>query len=137
MPCRAKARTPHTTSKPAWVPWVDVQDCLCVICRQSGHLTKSCPQFPREPQDNELSTTPLTNKRFHILALGTHSSKHDQWMENVGWMTPIPLLGPVMSIQLLRAFCHLDTLPRKSLQEGIHTRPSCGGPNYGSALDSQ
>jgi hypothetical protein len=124
MPRMAEGRAPHTTSN---LVSADVLDCLCLICRQAGHLAKSCPQFPRGPQDDEPSTKPLTpsppfnnpfppsevsgqalcqrcaqlNKQFNILA-GTHSSERDQWMEKVKrHMTPIPSLGPVMSIQLL------------------------------------
>ena len=124
---QSQSTHPHTTSKQARVPWADVRYCLCVICRQSGHLAKSCPQFPRGRQGDKLPTTPLTpsrpfnypvppsevsaqelcqrcaqsDKQFNILE-GTHSSERDPWMEKVKRrMTPIPLLGPVTSVQLL------------------------------------
>ncbi|KAI9570104.1 heterokaryon incompatibility protein-domain-containing protein [Boletus coccyginus] len=124
MPRMVKRRNRHSTSNSAAA---DVRDCLCLICRQVGHLVQSCPQFQRGPQDDELFTKPrppsppfncpfppstaseqalclrctLLENLFNILA-GTHSSKHDQYMETVKRrMTPIPPLGPVTSVQLL------------------------------------
>ena len=105
----------------------NIQDCLCLICRQAGHLVKSCPQFRRGPQDDKLSTkyrassSPFNypfppdktsvqvlcqrcaqlDDQFDILA-GTYSSERDQCMEKVKRrMTPIPPLGPVTSVRLL------------------------------------
>ena len=120
MPRKAKGCTSNSAP-------VDLQDCLCLTCRQAGHLVKSCPQFPKAPQDDELFTKPQTptlsfnnpsspsqpsaqalcqrcirlDEQFEVLA-GTHSSERDQYMEKVKRrLTPIPPLGPVTSIQLL------------------------------------
>lgn len=119
MPPKAKGRDPANTL-----------DCLCLICRQVGHLVESCPQFQEgPPKDDELSQDPKPqtpshpfnrpfppNKasaqvlcqrctqlddQFEILA-GTDSSERDRYMEKVERrMTPIPPLGPVTSVRLL------------------------------------
>ena len=119
MPRRVKGRTPRITSNPAPA---DVRVCLCLICRQAGHLVKSCPQFRGTPQDEPLISSSSFNRpsppsepsaqalcercaqlddQFDILA-GTHSSERDRYMEKVKRrMTPIPPLGLVTSVQLL------------------------------------
>ncbi|KAH7882060.1 heterokaryon incompatibility protein-domain-containing protein [Phlebopus sp. FC_14] len=124
-PKRGSSRA-HNTDPPSSAS----QDCLCLICRQVGHLVRSCPQFSKlkgASEDVKLSDEIQTphpfnipfiatkgspealcqrckqlGNEFHILASGHQSGKVDKYMEKVKRrLAPIPPLGPVTSIRLL------------------------------------
>ncbi|KAG9312674.1 heterokaryon incompatibility protein-domain-containing protein [Chiua virens] len=121
--CLSEPGPESTLSAPA-----DLKHCLCLICRQGGHLVKMCPRFLQGDGLEDESPTGVLSRsspfnlpflsdeasahvlchqcsqlddQFDILA-GARPSERDQYMEKVKRRTtPIPLLGPVTSIRLL------------------------------------